>query len=130
MKCPICNTELVLKGCAPLESLVEHCCDPNGEPTMKDWYACPIHEGMWTENGEHYHRLDIPNPAPRGTLFRKLNAEKTRRKTILSTPWFMIELEIWPTADYEGEVLKNRYRLSFWKLKNGYMRWAANTRFV
>jgi len=102
MKCPVCKTELVQWKQLRLETLNEHVSNPNGTPSLKTAYHCPVDsckvngldsDGIqgpivfWNEDGELYvsHNFsykatkDIPyidnNNAPFGTFERKMNVE-------------------------------------------------------
>ena len=64
MKCPVCETELVAWKQLPLETLMEHVSDPNGEPCLKTAYRCP--KTKCPSNGEKfgaYLKMNRPLPA-------------------------------------------------------------------
>lgn len=41
MKCPKCKKGLIIKRYSQYQDLVEHCIDPNGNPSLKPEYHCP-----------------------------------------------------------------------------------------
>lgn len=40
-KCPLCHEELVPNGFQRIETLMDHVCDPNGEGSFQETFACP-----------------------------------------------------------------------------------------
>ena len=87
MKCPCCRSELVEGEMLRLETLEEHVCDPNGEPSLKQSYYCsnpncPTVPAKiyWNYMGERYNDssevqwIDY-NDAPLGSFQRKCNVE-------------------------------------------------------
>jgi len=61
MKCSICQSNLVVTGKAPLETLAEHVSSPEGPVSLKDKYTCsnPDCPGKnfdvcWNSYGEFY----------------------------------------------------------------------------
>jgi len=92
--CPICKTPLVQTGRRRLESLGEHCSDPNGTPSLKSAYGCPNADCpacqdalMWDPDGGYYgakregadwhkkYPFIDNNHAPFGSMERKINVE-------------------------------------------------------
>lgn len=61
LKCPCCESVLVVTHQDRYESLDEHVSNPNGTPSLKDGYQCLNHfcaanniQAVWTEDGEMY----------------------------------------------------------------------------
>ena len=105
MRCPVCESHLIVTGQARIETLAEHVCDPNGTPSLKDKYECSykgcLSQGniFWNEYGELYSTSwsaseNIPfinmNDAPFGSFQRKSNVEIYCKGLIDSRKLFQI----------------------------------------
>ena len=142
MRCPCCRTELIVKQQMRLQTLDEHVCNPNGEPSLKNAYECSNKDCpsvppalVWDEFGDLYvtgenfcASKDIPfinnNNAPFGSFTRKWNVE---RDDIRSKPFV---IPCWPLkdwnvhfcchrlADEDGNVIAKRHYL-MWIRPNG-----------
>ena len=145
MFCPVCRKELVEWEMLPLETLDEHVCNPNGEPSMKMAYRCSDENCVtrtrnifWNDIGEMYARPylrsaeQIPfidnNDAPFGTFQRKTNVticKKNENKTLVTLPkWFpgvLSGMEIrsrWCYKSNEnGDILKRKLHFDYLRKK-------------
>ena len=140
MKCSICKNELVTGGKARLETMEEHCCNPNGIPCFKTKFVCinktcpasiSKNEICWNLNGEFYvdsyevkqslEFIDGFNSAI-GSFSRKLDIEcyKTDENFILiKTRWGKINVRYEYTSDEDGNILSRKRHFDFIN-KDGY----------
>jgi len=129
MKCPICKSELVVTGQERLETLDEHVCNSNGEPSLKDKYECLNEQCsgydrfMWNEDGGLYskhHGCDSKtfnfidgNDGAFGSFARRVNVEIYKKDenfllcTILGRKIFIKYLY---KSNDDGDVLKRSWK--------------------
>jgi len=89
LRCPFCGKFLRIAGQNRLETLDEHCCDPNGEVALKDTYKCEnntckayILNYCWNYYGEFYgsaYNHDTLD-APYGSYERKNQLKEIKQK--------------------------------------------------
>ena len=136
MKCPSCESELVVIGQARLETICEHVCDPNGIPSMKNEYKCSniscdthLLNISWNKEGELYcgvydSNIDIcyigDNDGPFGTISRRFNVELYKNGVKDKTELFEVfgykfTIRHKYTADEDGNVLSKGYKLEIWR---------------
>jgi hypothetical protein len=101
--CPVCRRQLIATCEGYYETLDEHVCDPNSDPTKRTGYTCinnicVAHTlgAVWIYNGEGpygipYDKYDIVKKAsvnsidhPFGSYWRKIKAEERVRTRLLS----------------------------------------------
>jgi len=138
MKCPLCETELVVTGQREFETLIEHCSDPNMEEyPLRDVYQCTnvdclcfVNDMFWNDYGETYFNSPVldqyktmrdacPNLAPFGSYERQASVEIYKegvRRYYKPMPIvfgrqlaILCEYE----ADMDGNILKRWYKLRF-----------------
>ena len=138
MLCPICRTELIVTGQERLETLSEHVCDPNGEPSLKDKYECPNRECVafgelcWNDWGERYGGgFNFPeelfiykNDAPFGSFQRKANVEIGKHDEDhplfgLETRWGLIRVVYKYTSNTDGDILSRKRTYEIWSKDRG-----------
>ena len=148
-KCPFCKSPLYISETKRIQTLIDHVSDPNGDGSMQEIYACSNKECKSNESdvlirwdwygdlyffGENYERYrevekSIVNDAPYGTSSRKSNIEIYKkglkpRSFEVYPKWFLFNfgffIEHIYEADYDGNVLKRKYKLKFLK-KDGDM---------
>ena len=75
IKCPCCDSVLIVTHRERYQDLMEHVSDPNGTPSMKDGYQCPNKECIanmcgvtWIEDGDYY-----TGKRPEGISYSELN---------------------------------------------------------
>lgn len=80
IKCPVCDSQLVVTHQDRYQDLVEHVSQPNATPSMKDGYQCPNTECIahvcgttWIEDGDYYSG-NRPEGITREQLNSALNA--------------------------------------------------------
>lgn len=136
MKCPHCKTHLEITGTDRLETHVEHVCDPNALPTIKNKYqctneSCPCYlKFVWNSDGDFYsfgHNYDNLFPeemfSAYGSIARQLDVEvykKTLPKTKYLHPvfmlWFFRPYITWSaTSDRDGNILKKWWNIEILK---------------
>lgn len=135
MMCPKCYSSLIPREQKRVQSLSEHVCDPNGEPSMKQLYgclnkdcACYIDNIRWTIDGERYggkydidYKFEGDNDAPFGTIWRRINAEH-KEKLVLNVNLYFIKWRIKEKyiANEWGTTLKRYWKLeTFMRKENG-----------
>lgn len=127
MKCPICKTDLVKDGQAYLETLDEHV--TGSDVSLKDRFICPnkqcssFNELCWNNRGERYgvckeNNFIDNNDSPFGSFQRQMNVEiyKTdENKYLYEGKHWRVELYWTYTSNHDGDILKRRPHLRFWK---------------
>lgn len=141
MRCPSCKTELVKRGQARTESLVEHCFDPNGSGSVKDKFVCPNEKcivsknSFWSQDGEYYcHDILVSyahkksryfidnNTSPFGSMWRKINVEaekKDENYDLFTFGRFRFHKRYNYVANEDGEVIKRSWSLEIWEKRKG-----------
>jgi hypothetical protein len=109
LKCPCCETELVLTHQGRYQDLCEHVSQPNREPSLKDAYQCPNEycvannlNASWIEGGEIFI-----NP-PEGIKWTV--AHRTIEKTSVSGMYWA--LNSWQHHYEGGKKAIARYKFS------------------
>lgn len=153
MLCPVCKKLVVPWKEMRLETMDEHICNPNGEPSYKMAYRCSDEKCItntftifWNDEGELYTDDFIPfrdmnaipfingNNAPFGTFQRKCNVEvykKDENKLLVTLPlWFpnvLSGMEIWSKWYYKsnknGDILRRRLSFEYITKKRVYHQW-------
>lgn len=143
MKCPCCRTELIVKRQMRLETLEEHVCNPNGEPSLKNAYECSNRDCpsvppalVWDEFGslyvtgkDFYTSKGIPfinnNNAPFGSFERRWNVERDdiRNGSFIIPCWplkgWSVHFYCHRLADENGDVIAKKHYLC-WVRPDGY----------
>lgn len=134
MNCPLCNTELIIKGESRYQNLDEHVCDPNGTPSIKPEYRCTNIKCLiwnlvfWDEDGSLYvedydnyyynkeHFFPNLNGSAINSFDRKMSIEIYRKGLKKDTylnliPGFLqLRIERKYESNYMGEVLDKDYK--------------------
>lgn len=134
MNCPLCNTELVIRGESQYQNLDEHVCDPNGIPSMKPQWRCTNIKCIlsnlvfWDEEGSLYvedydnynynkkHFFPNLNTSAMNSFDRKMSIE-IYASGLKKDTWFnlipgklQLKIERKYKSNYMGEVLDKDYR--------------------
>ena len=130
MKCPCCKKELIIGGQKRLETLSEHVFDPNGNPSLKDFYICnnflcdcSALRVMWDQWGGFYagknwkEAQDIKfidnNDGAFGSFERKLNVETGKHDEEFYFPkvfGWRIKIEYEYKSNEDGDILSRKLK--------------------
>lgn len=93
LKCPCCNTTLVVTHQDHYQDLIEHVSNPNGQPSLKDGYQCKNEECIahlcnvaWIEDGECFW-VKIPESISYQDLSNALKANHGNSYAVNSWNW-------------------------------------------
>ena len=134
--CPVCKSEIIDGKVLKYQTLNEHVCNPNGEPTKKQSYICGESDCIcnendifWDDYGDLYGNiLQIPkgtfineNNAPFGSHSRQSNVEIYKyglKKDLYFHPifglWFVKPyIDFHYKSNTDGDVLSRRFTFEF-----------------
>jgi hypothetical protein len=139
--CPVCKSEIIEGDYKKMQTLDEHVCNPNAEPSLKPTFKCSNfdclthkHRIFWDWFGALYGRtyncksiFINQNDAPFGSSNRKSNVEIYKaglKDRIWLSPWWTLKLwqpmiEYKYTSNYDGDVLSKKIKIKFLKKSRG-----------
>ena len=137
MLCPSCKTFLEVTGQERLETLTEHCFDPNGVPSLKDVYECLNpkcgcftvcmwdYEGaVYTQKGmyKEYKTVEFidNNTGAFGSFTRQVNVEISKHDEDIRLPFFfgyVFVIAYKYKSNEDGDILSKKPFLQI--IKNG-----------